>query len=112
MKSVTLAEAVQTVEKENHITLVFENGFEEEGKTAKEFENEIFGEKSFEENCEDALLGKEYRYQTFLSNSHFEKNAVLDIVKYGEWSYILLHDQVHPIDEKLYVAIENKQREE
>lgn len=109
MNKVTPQQAAEQVANENHITIVFENGFEEDSQTAKEFENEIYGVR-FEDACVNALLGGEYRYETFLSNYELEKNAILDIVRYGDWSYIILHDQTHPTDSNLYVVIVNSEQ--
>ncbi|MBP1308876.1 hypothetical protein JOD82_001896 [Paenibacillus sp. 1182] len=106
MRKMSPEEAAKVIALENHITVVFEEGFEEESRTANEF-RDLLGQIQFERACIHALLGGQYRYETFLKQDKFERNSILDIVRFGDWSYIILHDQKHPTDEKLYVIIQN-----
>jgi hypothetical protein len=112
MKRVTPEEAAVQMATEDHIIIVFSDGFDEFSKTAQEFKGNIIAEEQFEELLVDAFLGGEYRYETFLNNSRYTRNSVIDIVKYGEWSYILLLDHQHRTDSNRYVGIENLNRVE
>lgn len=105
----TPAQAAEHLSNENHISIVFEEGFEEGSQTAKEFRQEIYGERDYEQYCGRPLAGSEFIYETFLQNNKFERNAVLDIVKYGDWHYIILHDQKHP-EPNLLVGIWNSEK--
>ncbi|WCF11657.1 hypothetical protein NDS46_30385 (plasmid) [Paenibacillus thiaminolyticus] len=110
MERLTPEQAAERIAHEDHISIVFEDGFEEFGKTAEEFKHEIYGEERFEQACIGALLGGEFIYETFLNNSKYERNAIIDIVKYGDWDYIRLHDHKHPTDSNLIVGIWNQNK--
>ncbi|ADO59649.1 hypothetical protein [Paenibacillus polymyxa] len=106
MRKMSPEEAVKIIALEDHVSIVFEEGFEDHSQTANEF-RDLLGENHFERACIDALFGGQYRYETFLKQDKFERNSILDIVRFGDWSYIILFDQQHPTDEKLYVGIQN-----
>lgn len=110
MERLTPEQAAEQLACENHISIVFEQGFEEGSKTANEFRQEIYGERDYENACVRALLGGEFIYESFLNNSKFERNAVEDIVKYGDWHYIILHDRKHPTEPNTFVGIWNSEK--
>ncbi|KQN96803.1 hypothetical protein [Paenibacillus sp. Leaf72] len=107
MMKLTPEEALTEIAKENRITLVYENGFGENSPTAKIFREEIYSDILFEEHCITALLGLEYAFETHLNNSDFIRNTVSDLVKEGEWDYIILHERKDPISYNILVYIEN-----
>ncbi|MFF2532216.1 hypothetical protein ACFVS2_25235 [Brevibacillus sp. NPDC058079] len=107
MERLTPEQAAERIATEDHISIVFEDGFEEGSQTAKEFKYNVYNECNFDEICVGALLGGRFIYENFLNHLDLLKNAIVDIVKYGDWSYIILHDHKHPTDSRLHVGIEN-----
>lgn len=107
MERLTPEKAAIRLKVEDHVTIIFEKGYEKNSQTAEEFEG-IYGSEKFESVCFDALFGEEFRFETFLSNDQMLRKSVQDVVLYGEWHYIILHDQNHPTDDNKLVMIANE----
>lgn len=107
MERLTPEQAAERLKQEDHVTLIFEKGFEERSKTADEFRG-ILGEESFEAMCTDAMLGGEFKFEKFLSNSDWSRNDFIHLALHGEWTYIILHDHKHPTDDNKLVMIANE----
>lgn len=100
-------EMFQKICSTDKVTVIFENGFEENSDTEDVFQG-IFGGYGFEENCSHALDEQEFEYSGFPQNGGLDRLFIKRMILDGYWTSIILHGIENPEDSGLYVMLYNK----
>lgn len=100
---------LENVCSSDKVTVIFENGFEENSDTEDVFQG-IFGFYGFEENCSHALDEQEFEYSGFPQNGGLDRLFIKRMILDGYWTSIILHGIGNPEYSGLYVMLYNKKQ--
>lgn len=100
---------LENVCSSDKVTVIFENGFEENSDTEDVFQG-IFGCYGFEENCSHALDEQEFEHSGFPQNGGLDRLFIKRMILDGYWTSIILHGIENPEDSGLYVMLYNKKQ--
>lgn len=110
---VKIEEAITEITNEDHIVILFENGYEEGSETEEEMESWYgYGLHNNEKYVEKLISGRA-ESDIFLKNDQFEFDHAVTLIRAGDWTSIILKDRKNP-DGGLFILenIENPVEDE